>query len=580
LISNIDDTGHDQRIFIEQIKILYRTLLPILIVNLAVSFALIYGLWEVASQTALTLWMGMMLVIFILRFITYLIYRYRFKPEHVKRFAQYFVIGTGITGLMWGIGGAILFPDQELEYQLLILFVLVGMGAGAVSSLTTYLPAFLAYFPVTMIPILIKLLLVGEPIQLSLGVMSAAYIIALSYFGININRTLKESLQLRFENIDLVEQLREQKDEAEQANISKSKFLAAASHDLRQPLHALMLFTSVLDESIQYPQVRKVVDQIKASVQALQSLFNALLDISRLEAGVMKADMQSFEIQPLFKKLANDFNPQAREKGLDISWPNCSFAVYSDPTLLEQILRNYISNAIRYTDEGNIRIICDDEDDLLHLHVIDTGVGIPEQELSAIFEEFHQLSNPERDRSKGLGLGLAIVQRTAKLLKHPIQVDSDPGQGSRFSITMKQADMNKVSCLTPAPVAQDREPERGKLIVIIDDEISVLEGTQSLLQIWGCDVITATSLEEALGKLSKQDRPPDAIVADYRLREQRTGIEAIHAINAVYDMKIPALIVTGDIAADRLREVNDSGFQILHKPIAPLKLRTFLRHIK
>jgi signal transduction histidine kinase len=578
-LNSENNNGQEQKIFVEQIRILYRTLLPILIVNLAVSFALTFGLWEVAPQQALTIWMGLMLTIFFARFFTYLIYRHNFKPEHAQRYARYFVIGTGITGLMWGIGGAILFPEQELEYQLLILFVLVGMGAGAVSSLTTYLPAFLAYFPVTMIPILIKLIMVGEPIQISLGVMSAAYIIALSYFGININRTLKESLKLRFENIDLVEQLREQKDEAEQANISKSKFLAAASHDLRQPLHALMLFTSVLDESIKYPEVRKVVDQIKASTQALQSLFNALLDISRLEAGVMKVEMKSFDIQALFEKLANDFNAQAREKGLHLSWGNCPFAVYSDPTLLEQILRNYLSNAIRYTDTGNIRIECDGENDLIHIHVIDTGVGIPQEELSAIFEEFHQLSNPERDRSKGLGLGLAIVHRTAKLLDHPISVDSIPGQGSRFSITVKQANINEVSALGPAPVEQSQDPGREKLIVIIDDEISVLEGTQSLLQIWGCDVITATNQEEALEKLENQGRSPDAIVADYRLREQRTGIEAIHAIHAAYDPEIPALIVTGDIAVDRLREVNDSGFQVLHKPIAPLKLRTFLRHI-
>ncbi len=571
--------NQDQKILIEQIKTQYRTLLPILFVNLVVSSALVYGLWDVAQQKTLMLWLVLLWLVLFMRVASFFFYKQHFSAEHVHRYALYFVIGTGLTGLLWGIGSVIFF-SEKLEYQLFILFVLVAMGAGAVSSLTTYLPAFFSYFPASLAPISIHLILLGEPIQLSLGVMTIAYIIGLSYFSLNINRTLIQSLTLRFENIELVEQLRQQKDEAEQANISKSKFLAAASHDLRQPLHALTLFTSVLDELIQYPKVRKVVDQINASVQALQSLFNALLDISQLDAGVMKVEKTDFNLQPLFNKLANDFNPQAREKDLTIIWPTCSFAVHSDQSLFEQILRNYISNAIRYSSKGEVHIHCIAKDQLLCIQVIDTGVGIAEEDQQAIFEEFHQLNNPERDRSKGLGLGLAIVQRTANLLGHNIGMESQPGKGSTFSITLEQANIAQITSEIKPPVKSNILSTNKVLIIVIDDERSVREGTKSLLEAWGCEVITATDKQKAMSKLSQQNQSPNGIIADYRLRNNQTGIEAVHAIQSEYHNDIPTLIVTGDIAVEHLREVNSSGFQLLHKPVAAVKLRAFVRNVQ
>jgi len=570
----------DQKVLVEQIKIQHRTLIPILFVNLLVSLALTYGLWDVVSQTNLKVWMGLMVFILVVRVFSYLIYRYKFKPEQAQRYGMYFVIGAGTTGLLWGIGAVVLFPDNGLEYQLFVLFVLVGMGAGAVSSLTTYLPAFLSYFPSSMLPIGVKLLLVGDPIHLSLGVMSLAYIIALTYFGININRTIIQSLRLRFENIDLVEQLRQQKDEAEQANLSKTKFLAAASHDLRQPLHALTLFTSVLNEEIKYPKVRRVVDQINASIEALQSLFNALLDISRLDAGVMKVEKTNFQLQVLFNKLANDFNPQAKEKGLEIFWPDIDEAIYTDASLFEQVLRNYVSNAIRYTSKGEVRISCEANGEQVVVKVSDTGAGIPDEEREAIFDEFHQLSNPERDRSKGLGLGLAIVQRTAKLLGHVIDHESESGKGSTFSITVPQASIVEISASSLPNETDIPKQEKHSLILVIDDEAAIREGTKSLMETWDCQVVTAVDKDEALAKLKKLNQSPDGIIADYRLRENQTGLEAIHAIHTEYGDHIPALIVTGDIAVERLRDVNNSGFQVLHKPVAPLKLRAFLRNVQ
>ncbi len=578
-ILNRIEQGQNHKILIEQLKALYQVTLPILASNLVISFALLYGLWDVASHAALIVWMSMMLSVIAIRSLLYFIYRHHIELGQTLRLIPYIVIGSAISGLLWGIGAALLFPALQLEHQLFILVVLAGMGAGSMPALTPYLPAFFAYFPASLLPVSMVLFFLGGPFNISLVIMIVAYIVFLSYFGIKANRDLKQSLRLRFDKIDLVEQLREQKKEADHANIAKSKFLAAASHDLRQPLYSLTLFTSVLDELSKNSNIRRVSDQIKASVEALQNLFNALLDISQLDAGIMKVEKTEFHLQPMFEKLANDFDPLARKKGLDFSWPTCSYAVYSDPILFEQILRNYISNAIRYTDRGKVRMTCEIDENYLIISVIDTGIGIPVEDQQAIFEEFHQLSNPERDRSKGLGLGLAIVQRTASLLGHSISMVSHPDRGSTFSIKVDQAFItDSPSFITPE--VENKIKQNSTFMIVIDDEASVREGTQSLLQLWGCDVITAANKQEALVQIRQQKRSPDGIIADYRLRKNHTGVEAIRAIHAEFNSDIPALIVTGDIAAEHLREVNNSGFQVLHKPVAPVKLRTFLRNVQ
>jgi signal transduction histidine kinase/ActR/RegA family two-component response regulator len=573
------DEKSSRAILHEQVRALYKSLPPILLIHVVVASMMMYALWEVESQVRLRLWAAAMLVVILVRLLLYLLFRR--SPEHTSlRYAYYFVAGSSATGLAWGVGGVLLFPQGTLEYQLFILFVLMGMGAGAVTSLTAFLPAFYAYLLPSLLPVGVMLILVADPMHTALGVMSLAYITALTFFAHNVNRSFVQTLMLRFENINLVKELSEKKEQAEQANIAKSRFLAAASHDLRQPLHALTLFTSVLDQSIQYPKVRKVVDQINASVHALQSLFNALLDISRLEAGVMVAEKIHFRLQPLFDKLANEYNPQAGEKHLDMNWPRDANVVYSDPVLLEQILRNYLSNAIRYTSKGSVSVRCYPMGDLIRLEVADTGEGIPVDEQRSIFREFHQLNNPERDRSKGLGLGLAIVERIARLLEHDIDLRSAPGKGSSFFIDVPVGDDSNVNAPQVEALSKPAGDISNVAIVVIDDEISVRQGMESLLQNWNSHVVSAADDEEAIKLLREQDKVPDGIIADYRLRAGKTGLDVIQRLHEEFGQDIPALIVTGDIAEETLRTVKESGFQLLHKPVAPVKLRAFLLNVQ
>jgi two-component system, sensor histidine kinase len=569
-----------QKILVEQIRLLYKPTLPLIGVNLFVCFALTIALWDFFPHLLLLIWIAVMVITLLYRLLIYIIFRSNFNKDNVKQFATYYVVGTAITGILWGLCSIFLFPEQSLKHQFVIIAILIGLGAGAVTTYNNYLPAFIAFYLPTLMPLNIKLYLLNDFATTIFAISLTIYIVYMFYYCIVLHRSHKESLRLRFENVDLIDQLREQKDEAERANLAKSKFLAAASHDLRQPLHAISLFTSVLKESKQTPDNRKVVSQIDSSVHALEALFNALLDISRLDAGTMKVEKQHFLLQPMLDRLKNDFESQSIEKGIHLLIADCNDVLYSDPNLLEQILRNLISNAIRYTEKGEVRMDCVPHDGKLLISVNDTGIGIPSDERDRIFDEFHQLNNPERDRSKGLGLGLAIVRRTANLLAHHIDVHSKPGKGSVFSIMVEIGNRNEV--------VEDIKPDsidtllsgRPVLFVIIDDEVSVRAGMHERLTLWGYNVITAADQDEAIDILRQAGQKPDGIVTDYRLRNKRTGIDAIKAIHAEYGNDIPALIITGDTAIEQLREVNDSGYLILHKPAAPAKLRTFLRNIQ
>ena len=570
----------DQKILMEQIKLLYQPLLPLLGVNLVVSIALVVALWHLISHILLLGWLTTMLVAQVYRFFVYQKYRRVFSTATVKQLAQKFVIGGGITGVLWGLCALFLFPHDALAHQFVIIAILIGLGAGAVTTHNSYLPAFMAFFLPTLLPISIRLYTIDNIALIVMALLLTIYTVYMVYYALILHRSHEQSLRLRFENVDLVEQLRMQKEEAERANMAKSKFLAAASHDLRQPLHALTLFTAALDEVSHSAKAQTIVSQINTSVTALQTLFDALLDISQLDAGTLSVEKIHFSLQPLLHKLANDYNAQAREKGLTIHWPDCDMVVYSDINLYEQILRNFISNAIRYTPAGDIHIRCHIDNSHIYVDVADRGIGIPNEKQKLIFDEFQQLNNPERDRSKGLGLGLAIVRRTADLLGHIIELQSNPGQGSTFTICADLGDKDQLPRIDKPDHPSVNEHIDSAVVLVIDDEDSILMGMRSLLQLWGYVVVTAADQAQAMTELDRLDLAPDVIIVDYRLRENHTGIETVRSLHKKYHTEIPALIITGDIAAERLREVNLSGFQMLHKPVAQSKLRAFLRNVQ
>jgi CheY-like chemotaxis protein len=352
--------------------------------------------------------------------------------------------------------------------------------------------------------------------------------------------------------------------EAEQANAAKSKFLAAASHDLRQPVHAQGLFLEVLSRTEQTKYQQELLANARAASEASSELLNALLDFSRIEAGVIEPQPQPFRLQPFLHKIEKELAPQADAKCIVFRTRETQLVVQTDPVLLELILRNLVSNAIRYTERGGILLACRQRGHQALLEVWDTGIGIAPEHQSEVFREFHQLGNPERDRRKGLGLGLAIADGLARALKHELSLASKPGRGSVFRLALP--------VITGLPNAQDTMLQSktrllNARLLVIDDDAIVREGMLHLLQDWGCECDMAESIEEAQALV--QLNVPDVIISDYRLREQRTGVEAIEAVRAQLGREIPALLITGDTAPKRLREAQASGIPLLHKPVSP-----------
>lgn len=574
-------TSHNSAnaIQVEQIKTLYESITSLVLINLVVSTALVYVFWDVVETNWLLVWMTTMLLMLGTRVAIYLSFKRRFLESKLKRYQTFLILGSASAGVIWGAGGLIMFVPGQLEYQLLILLSLLAMAAGSAFSLSIYLPAYFAFVPLMLAPITLRLLFNGDTIHTALASVTIIFLIAQTAFNIKINRGLSSAMELRFENLDLIEQLKEQKADAEQANSAKSRFLAAASHDLRQPLYALTLFVSALEERIISPDERRLTQQIKRAAESLQSLFEALLDISKLDAGTVDVHKSDFWLEDMLTRLADEFDPQAAQGGITIHWAQEPLAVHSEPALLEQILRNFLANAIRYTEGGEISVKCEPYTDCIKISVSDTGIGIPHEDQNAIFEEFYQLGNPERDRQKGLGLGLSIVQRAAELLGHKIEVASKPDHGSTFSVTVGIATQPDLISANANLLDHDEIVTTQPLVVVIDDEENIRAGMEQLLGSWGCEVVVSADAEGIISQLDAGHRKPDGIICDYRLRDSQTGLEAIKAINGVYDSAIPALIVTGDTEKQLLIDLKASGHQVLHKPVPPARLRAFLRSL-
>jgi signal transduction histidine kinase/CheY-like chemotaxis protein len=332
----------------------------------------------------------------------------------------------------------------------------------------------------------------------------------------------------------------------EAANQAKSRFVAAASHDLRQPLHALGLFVAQLHGKLRASERSQIVGRIEAALSAMNQLFSALLDISKLDAGATTVNITVFPVAQLLAHAETTFAGTAREKKLSFRALPSDAWVKSDFILLQQIVFNMVQNALRYTRSGGVLVGCRKRGDQLRIEVWDSGIGIPPDQHDKIFGEFYRLGEPDRDRRAGLGLGLAIVDRLCRLLDHPIAVKSTVGKGSVFAVSVP---------------------------LVIDDDPLVLEGMSGIFRKWGCRVITADSDSNALKAAAEQDDLPDLIISDYHLANGRTGIETIEWLRGELSAPIPAFLISGDTDPATLHEAKVKGFHLLHKPVNPMALR-------
>lgn len=372
--------------------------------------------------------------------------------------------------------------------------------------------------------------------------------------------------------------LRAAKTDAERANLSKTKFLAAASHDLLQPLHAARLYSSALLEKRLSPVNKAIARSIDRALGSVHSLLNALLDISKLDAGAVAAERTVFPVESLLGELASEYGSVAAACGLRFRYVGSSASIVSDPRLLQRIVRNFLSNAIRYTRQGQVMLGCRRHGSNLQISVWDTGLGIPADKLGIIFEEFRQIDvGNALEGERGLGLGLAIVERVARILDHPIQVRSQPGRGSVFSVVVPLAAGPGVRVRSAAPVV--RELAAHPRVLVVDDDSEICQAMKTLLGGWSCHVVTACSAAEAVQRLTGEEIRPDLIIADYHLGGVTTGLEALDMMEKALTRKVPSLLITADRSAELQQAVAVRGFPLLNKPVKPAQLRALMTHL-
>ena len=370
---------------------------------------------------------------------------------------------------------------------------------------------------------------------------------------------------------------------AELASVAKSRFLAAASHDLRQPLQTLVLLNGVLANSVEGKRAQMLVARSDKTLSSMAGILNTLLDINQIESGAVHAEMVDFAINDLLERLRDEFSYHAQVAGLDLRVVPCRVSVHSDPRLLEQMLRNLLSNALKYTRQGKVLLGCRRRSGRLSIEVCDTGIGIPDTELQAIFEEYHQLDNAARERSRGLGLGLAIVQRLGNLLGHPVRVRSRPGKGSVFAIEVGLPPGGAVPLQTAArngdgSSSRDTVHASG-LILVVDDDPEVCDILEILLKDDGHAAVTAHDGIAALERVAREQLRPDLILADYNLPGGMNGLQLATTLREREHRDIPVIVLTGDISADTLRDVMLHNCVPLNKPVRLEELTEAIRRL-
>lgn len=379
------------------------------------------------------------------------------------------------------------------------------------------------------------------------------------------------------------EALRDKKEEAESATLSKSRFLAAASHDLRQPTHALGMFVARLAQLPHDPQTTSLVKNLEDSVLVMQDLLDGLLDISRLEANAAPVCLSTFPVEAIFERLRGTFALVAQEKGLYLKVRKSPVWITSDAALLQRVLINLVSNALKYTSTGGVVVACRGltgglaGGQKIRLEVWDSGQGIAPEYHQTIFTEFFQIGNRERNRTQGLGLGLSIVKRALQLLEHPLALCSRLGQGSRFSFELSCAPA-ELALPGPLEVVVPAREFEGRRVLLIEDDVLVLAALESLLTSWGCESRGAVGALEAL-VLLERGWVPDLIISDYQLPQGGSGIEIIAQIRARLGRAVPACLMSGDMNQGLIQASKAVHLTLLHKPVRPAKLRSLVRHL-
>jgi signal transduction histidine kinase/CheY-like chemotaxis protein len=470
------------------------------------------------------------------------------------------------------------FTDLDRTF---ITILLIGLATGSAVSTSGYKGMFLWFAAVMLLPLSVAWTLVtpvGDSLWVSrgLGVLIVIYLIFLAGLGRDAYRVFNESCRIRFAEQELNQRLASALETAQQASQAKTRFLAAASHDLRQPLHTIGMLVAAIGLRKLDERSRDIVDILGAVSQSLSGQLDGLLDVSKLDAGIVQPELRVVSLTQLVQSHVASVAFIAAQKGLHIK-AHCAehLQVQTDANLLQRILGNLTGNALKFTTSGGVDVFVKKQGQQAVIEVVDTGVGIEPEQQQLVFQEFYQIGNDERDRTKGLGLGLAIVKRVCDLLKIDLALFSRPGEGSRFTLRMPLV-FDAPSMAPPAPHAPQLAMNSLRVLVI-DDEADVRAGMKLLLEELGCSVVVADGALQA-SKLAETGEV-DLVISDFRLKDNSSGIDAIHQVQHIQP-KAYALLITGDTAPDRLQQAHTANIELLHKPVVVNELIKHLNTAK
>tara|TARA_R110002072_G_scaffold136124_2_gene278239 strand:- start:226869 stop:228716 length:1848 start_codon:yes stop_codon:yes gene_type:complete len=565
-----------------QARLLHRQVPQSLIGGTGVALCFLVLAFNRLPEATLILWTVIYLLVTLIRLYAYL----QIKPSlddsaRVARWAASAPAILFLPGLVWGLMSAGMILSADGINFWIVVALLAGLSSGAVGALAVMHRCYLAYSVAMLFPFVLALFWIDQWLIAS---MVTLFFFMNNGFARNIYNANLDNILTKFENESLISQLEEQQselqqqnqliqaamDEADEANRSKSVFLASASHDLAQPLHSLKLFLAALGQEMTSDSQQSLIHKATLCADNMSELFISLLDISKLDAGIVEVENRQHDVAHILEQLTMEFEPQVRSKGLTLKTSISSCIVLADPTVVQRVLRNLLHNALKYTSVGSITLAVEsDAAQCARISITDTGPGMKAEELSHIFDEFYQVGNPERDRNRGLGLGLAIVKRLSDLTGMAVAVQSSPGNGSCFSITLPTVSIDEQALnednTKQVEHATDAAAFGAANILFIDDEEHTRQAMMIMLEHLGYQVIVADSLTQALDALTRVDLIPDLIISDYRLRDKKTGVQAILCLREEFNEEIPALIITGDTGAESLQDISEQGMSVLHK---------------
>ena len=556
--------------------------------SLGTSITLVFFMWRDDLKLPLILWLLCSHIPALIRFWLWRAYAtVDFEKNHnhvlAKTYLRISTLATLIAGIVFGLGWAYLVPYVDVNAQLIYLLAVIALLFG---GLYTYSPNFIAYLvfsasAIWVVPF-ISLFVAAIKIE-NLNFFIVLISLLSTMFGMRFSLSFQHNHQLRKNVEHLLEEVTHKHQQAVEANTEKSKFLASVSHDLRQPMHAISLNVATISSSLDQlvsalPHASFLQEQTKrltTNVNYLNEMFEALLDMSRLDAGVTTIDLCAIDLMPIIKRLDAEFQQISQELQIPFSVKykkSNSYYVVVDASAVDRILRNLLSNAFKHTGSGGVRLTILLENNSLHIHVIDTGVGIDKILREKIFQDFVQIqrdkveSGLQHQFGHSFGLGLGIARRLANRMNSDIVCRSWIGKGSVFLLSLPLADYEPSSLSASQPIVIQAQMNNA-LIVVIDDEAQIVESTSSLLELHGFTVITASGSADAIKKLQHTDKRPDLLLCDFRLLNE-TGVEAISLIQEEFNFDIPAIIVTGETTPDAIQAITHLGYKTLFKPLS------------